>query len=363
MSRVSKRDSPPFCELLSWLKKGDVQSLGRVFPLREWTRHRADGKITGKRLYWDRIKHRKYLSHIDLDEFRVKLKTELVDPLFLKPGIKIKDEDKRRKDNLFSLTEALYYNLRDEEKDLRKTIEDYHQNFREFFPQIKSKPFYWVLTKSDDRIERELRKNLDELGSRIEDIWQLCRRLNDDLLEKTFQNWRVFLNEQDEDFLARRHVEPPDMKRKMAVDEAQKILDYLRSARGKPGRHPKPFNVLVYHLINWCTTWKLDKNRQYVFRSDGQHRLERDWGLILFLLLDVHVNYCPLRELDKFITKNAKKPAPQALRSLKKKLWDIYKNFPPLHGWPMQKEGIPSPETGFRKLIVTDDGNLRIVRL
>jgi len=118
-----------------------------------------------------------------------------------------------------------------------------------------------------------------------------------------------------------------------------------------------------FPIINKCTRWKLDKNRNYVYRRDGQHRLERNWALILYLLLDVHVHQVKFPELEKFIMKNARRPASAALQALKKKLWDIYKNFPPLHGRSIQEEGLPRPETGFRKLIVSDDGRLQIIWL
>ena len=148
----------------------------------------------------------------------------------------------------------------------------------------------------------------------------------------------------------------------MAIELIKRILDWLKISRGKPGRHPKPFNVFVYHLINKCTKYKIDHSRTpvYFFRKDGQRKLERNWKLILFLILDTHLNVHPLPELEEFIFIHKKTPAPEALKILKKKLWNTYKNFPPLEGWPVVRKSF---ETGFRKLIAKDDGRLEIVTL
>jgi len=144
------------------------------------------------------------------------------------------------------------------------------------------------------------------------------------------------------------------------IETSERILNWLKTARGKPGRHPKPFNVLVYHLINKRTKRKVDENRNPVYHKDGQHKLERDWKLILFLILDIHLHRKELPELRKFISENKNKSAHKALRALKEKLWNTYKNFPPLEGWPFPRKAY---ETGFRKLIVADDGRLHIVSL
>jgi hypothetical protein len=367
---ITKRDSPQFSELLFWLKKKDIQELQRFFPLRAWMRRtlvpNVDGmlreKSVEKRFYWEKIKYKKYLSYIDLDVLRAKLKSELIDPLFLKPGLNIKDEDdayRHRKDNLFSLTEILYRDLKDESKDLQKTIADYHRDVQKFLPGIGT-PLRWVFGKTDSQKEHELRRNIEKLSEEIEKISKACRKLNDNILDRAFHDWRVRLDRRDEDFLAKRYVELPEIKRMMAINEVGGILAYLRAARGKPGRHPKPFNVFVYHLINKCTRRKWDKNRRYIFRRDGQHRLERDWNLILFLLLDVHVHQTELPELERFISKNARRPVLEVLQILKKRLWDIYKNFAPHEGWSFPRR---LDETGFRKLVVGDDGRLQIIQL
>jgi hypothetical protein len=345
---ITRRDSPLFSATLLWLKRKDFRQLKTIFPALE-------GDIWRRRLGQGR-----YFRIIKLIPIRNAIFSELADPLFLKSGVNIKDEDKARKDNLFSLTETLYRDLNNENKELQKTVADYHRDLRTFFPQIRSRPLYWVFRKSDSQYELEYNKSIKELTEKIRHTWEACKKLDGAILDRAFQDWRRFLNERDEAFLEKRHVELPEIKRRMAIYETRKILAYLRAARGKPGRHPRPFNVFVYHLINRCTKWKFDKNRRYVMRRDGQHRLERDWDLILFLLLDTHVHRVSLPDLERFISKNARTPATEVLQILKKTLWDTYKNFPPQEGWSFPRR---LDKTGFKKLIVGDDGKLQIVQL
>ena len=146
----------------------------------------------------------------------------------------------------------------------------------------------------------------------------------------------------------------------LAIKITGRFLETLRASRGKPGRHPKPFNVLVYHLINKCTYRRFDENQYYIYHKDGQHKLKKDWKLILFLILDIHCREIKLPEIEKFISRNKNKPAREALKILKEKLLNIYKNFPRLDGWAFERE---IAETGYRKLTVNDDGTLKSIWL
>ena len=83
----------------------------------------------------------------------------------------------------------------------------------------------------------------------------------------------------------------------------------------------------------------------------------------MFLLLDLHVHSRRIPDIACFIASHKKQSAPKAFRLMQTWLLDIRKNFPPIHGWPMNKEGFPEPETGFRKAIITEEGGLRIVQL
>jgi hypothetical protein len=98
----------------------------------------------------------------------------------------------------------------------------------------------------------------------------------------------------------------------------------------------------------------------YILRKDGQHRLETNWRLLIFLLLEIHLHSVHVREVADFIRLYAKRPAETALRALTTDLRDRYKNFPPKQGWSFRRK---ADETGFRKIIVTDDGMLRIITL
>ena len=356
MSMINGRHSPLFSKLVLCLKKKNVQELGKIFPLKSIDT-------------WVRVRHEKFYSTINLFKVKKEIYSNLVDPLFLKPSINIRDEDsphRHRKDNLFCCIEGLIRELRKANKkgahdEFEIILQQFEANFKKIAPGALC-PFVWILKPSTDETPPKLRQRLDELIERQDGIDKARDSLIEGSLDEYLgKNWTRLQKEKEtvEFELYRKKRDVPDQRITLMLDMAEGFLRWLKWGRGKPGRHPKPFNVFVYHLINRCTTWKLDKNRRDVMRHDGQHRLERDWDLILFLLLDVHTHRARLPELDRFISQNGKKMAHEALRILKKRLWDIYKNFPPKDGWSHERKIL---ETGFRKLIVSD-GKLKIVRL
>ena len=68
---------------------------------------------------------------------------------------------------------------------------------------------------------------------------------------------------------------------------------------------------------------KIDRKRceagleSYVFRKNGQHRLETDWQLVIFLLLEIYIHNVRIHELDDFIKVFAKRSIAVAMRALK----------------------------------------------
>jgi hypothetical protein len=207
-----------------------------------------------------------------------------------------------------------------------------------------------------------IKKEWERLDQEKAQIERCYDSLSEEIIALTISDWKKIdqkaEREENKYLRAKRALHKGGIE--FMIGWLKRFIEWLKPARGCRGVHPKPFNVFIYHLINRCTTWKRDKNRVDIFRRDGQHRLERDWDLILFLLLDIHVHQAKLPGLDKFIAKNARRPAAEALRILKKRLWDIYKNFPAKDGWPFERQ---ITEIGFRKLIVDNNGKLRIIRL
>jgi hypothetical protein len=314
---------------------------------------------------------------VNLAKKKDEIYSELINPLFLKTGINVRDEDnprKHRKNNLFCLYEDFLRELRQIEKKgdsdkFKSALRKFHADYKKILPSVIA-PFSWMLDmqRQTDQTLLKLRQEFDELVQKQEGIDKKRAGIIEDIFEKSLtQDWRRIESDKENvetkiDLLKKERFEL-GQKLELAIRLSERSLNWLKEARGRPGRHPKPFNVLVYHLINKCTFWKLDENRKFIYREDGQHKFERDWRLILLLILYFYIRLekkVELPELKKFISKYGKKSAQEALKILKERLLNIYKNFPPKDGWPFPRK---ISETGFRKLIITDDGKFDIIKL
>jgi hypothetical protein len=362
-----KHDSPhTFSQLLFQLKKRDFFKYQYIFPTESWK---------------------------NLAEIISRIHSELVDPLFLKKAVNIKDEDsclKHRKNNLFCCLQYFIRELsskRNDHEGFNSILKEFQTTYQNIVlaanKNAKVDPFFsriWGFDVNEPGIMMsQLNKECDQiketealLKAEINSAKESDKEFYG-FMEEKWTEWNKCLEKRGEieDKIERLKM---DRKRKMGrkivfIDEVLKSL--VESARGKPGRHPKPFNVLTYHLINECTRWKIDPRKRrrgknpYAYRKDGKHRgehkFERDWRLVIYLLLDIHLFSAELPEIQRFIDKHGKKPADKALKTLKNILWNSYKNFPPKDGWSFPRKAIA--ETGFRKLIVNNDGRLQIVRL
>jgi hypothetical protein len=346
---------------------------------------------------WVRTSHKK-----SLPKLRTEIHAELVDPLFIKAGVNIKDEDdiqKHRKDNLvccyaYFLRELKRIKKKESQKELFPILKEFHSCYKKIISAANKKghvdlPFSWMfdclrsnvpLLKLSERItqkekekvdiEKSLENCLDKFfidEERRDELWRTLSEVSEEIdqikLEKIAREFEV------------------DRNIDLGVRGIQAQLTWIKMARGKRGRQLDPFNVLVYHLIKKCTWWKYDGDRKPVYhkgfyklekgeneqvrlvrsnRGERLHRLEKNWNLILFLILDIHLHMKELPKIKKFIFQHKNKAADEALRNLKQKLLDIYKNFPPPDGYPFEYR---IEETGFKKLIVTDDGRLKIISL
>jgi hypothetical protein len=313
---------------------------------------------------------------------------ELVDPLFMKAGVNIKDEDdipKHRKDNLVCCYEYFLRKLKriENPNKLYSVLEEFRSCYEKIVSAANKQapvkfPYSWMLDspKSDTPLVLLDRQIEQKKGEKARFEKSLENFVDEDKETADAKRWSEVSEEID-------GMRVEKYKRELAAERninlAAKQINYglmwIRTARGKAGRHPDPFNVLTYRVINKCTYWKLDKDREYVWQKDKYkiekdkngrskriypHKLKRDWDLILFLILDIHFHVKGLPEIQRFISKYKNRPAREALRDLKNIFWDNYKHFPPLDGWSFPQRLY---ETSFRKLIVKDDGSLKIVSL
>jgi hypothetical protein len=372
-------DSPLLSTLVSWVEKKDTEHLRDFFPLGAYS--------TWERVRGGKFKEAPYIIQVvfaadgprvvsrksNLDERRGAIQAILAD-LYLHPGLNVRFEPdcrRHRKDNAYSCVE--YHQKRLKKipvSELKNALREFQSDFGAAAPGCPF-PFSWILND-----ENPVAKEMDELNKRILQIETeelrlassvaSVKELDGLIAEEDMLEWkRRDLKWADD--LARAVGE---RKRHYVLDVCTRLLWMMKWARGKPGRHPKEFNVFVYHVIKECTSWKFDWKRRaaglsdpYKYRRDDQHRLETEWKLVLFLMLDTHVHQHKLPELARFISIHRKEPAATALRKMQAWLLNIRKNFPPMHGWTMNKGGVPRPKTGFRKLTVGADGSLKGVSL
>jgi hypothetical protein len=360
-------DSPLFVDALSWIKKKHMTRLRPFFALDPYLAYivNIDFSTPGPA---PRVISRKST----LDKHREEIRTELVEPLFDRPGLKVQYEAncwQHRKDNAYCCVE--FHRKRIEKvpaRDLKAALEEFRSDWKKAL-RGACFPFDWIIDRRDPvakeqaelderlaRFRKEIQRRKDEAVSN--------RELNPIVEEwDAMEGWAEIQNK-DLAWAHRLSEAGNEIKRQYILDMCKvPLLLMMEWARGKPGRHPKEFNVLVYHIIKKCTHWKFDKYHKYIMRKDGQHRLMTDWKFAMFLLLDAHVHVHEFPELTQFISRNRRTPATRALANMQIWLLNIRKNFPPLHGWPMNREGVPLPETGFRKLIVKPDGGLKGIHL
>ena len=103
MDRITMKiqsNSPPFSRLIFWIKRKNLEKLQKYFPLKDENT-------------WIRVKHKKYYSKIDLSKMRGEIYSGLIDPLFIKKGINIRDESNsasHREDKLYCCFEVALRN-------------------------------------------------------------------------------------------------------------------------------------------------------------------------------------------------------------------------------------------------------------
>ena len=356
-----KNDSPLFISALDRFEKGDLSAIDSSFR-----------RVDKKNLIQERHGRREY---IPLNEFREKIHNALVVPLFIKPGINVRAPGPggvNKKNNLYVITSNFHrdlINLRDDASDgsLHSVVSRFRREVREIVPGINP-PFGFALEAENPETSSELKREMDDLNSRIENLRNQVIADFGKTVELHFRDLQSRFQERDRVAGRQRRAAADDVKMGLLIEQMKGMLAYLKFARGKPGRHPKPYNVFVYHLINEFAKWKFDWKKRlagqkdcYLYRHDGQHKFEYNWPLILAMLFDVHFRSGKIPELSRFINRFRKRPSAVALQALKQDLWDRYKNFPPKQGWPGLSRG--REETGFKKLIVDDAGALFVVSL
>ncbi|MBD3203710.1 hypothetical protein GF327_05405 [Candidatus Woesearchaeota archaeon] len=324
--------------------------------------------VTSEKLIWIRLKHGKFWSYLDIDKKREEIKTELIEPLFERDReINIKFEsaiERHKKDNLFCCMENARKKLDKIYKDgifekFIPTIEELKSNCDQIAPEAFN-PFKLFLDPGKENLKnpqwhkikyKELKEERNKIADKLADLYddheQIKRQkrtsnANDNKIANIEKNIKILKEKYSQ---LSDQIDEQDINCYLSdithsdIDEAAKVklalklveinLNTLKFTRMKPGRSPKRFNVFVYHLINKFTKWKRDENRKYLFHSNGKHKLERDWDLIVFLLIDSYIQFPRyFAEMNAFFEKNKNKPAKDAIKVLKVKLRDIYRNFP-----------------------------------
>lgn len=367
--------------MVNWVEKKDVRRLRVFFPLgtyRTWEREHLGGKLKDipytTRINFTDDGPRVIYRRSRLDELRDTVRKDLVEPLFMMPSLALRSESnpgRHRKSNAYCCMEFYRRQLaKARPSDLESILRAFREDFGSALPDARF-PFSWMIDHRDPAAKEsdELEKHRADFNRRVNQELQGSAVSLDELAERNEAAQSAFQRRAKDLVWVSDMALSRGLKRTYALHYCEWLLAVLRFSRGKPGRHPKEFNVLVYHIIKKCTHFKLSRKRQaagldaYIMRTDGQHRLETDWRLVIFLLLDLHLHAYGIPEVARFVASHRREPAPAAFKKMQAWLLNIRKNFSPFHGWPMNKEGYPEPETGFRKVAVTAEGGLRSIRL
>ncbi|MBE3109986.1 MAG: hypothetical protein IMZ46_05640, partial [Acidobacteria bacterium] len=124
----------------------------------------------------------------------------------------------------------------------------------------------WLIDGRDPLAEElgELEKKQADLNA----AWQQFAKDNipavwDDEMEDTEdESWALKQQKKDAEWARGQWVASSAGKQRYAIYFCDQLLWRLKFARGKRGRQPKPFNVLVYHLIKMSTRpkWAQDQS-------------------------------------------------------------------------------------------------------
>jgi len=95
------------------------------------------------------------------------------------------------------------------------------------------------------------------------------------------------------------------------INYAETWAKRLRS-RPKRGRPPKPFNALLFHVVNAFTQRCFTAKREYIMK-DGKFRVRKNWQLVIASLLWLHVLY-DIPEMRAFIKTHDNEEARAALK-------------------------------------------------
>jgi len=106
----------------------------------------------------------------------------------------------------------------------------------------------------------------------------------------------------------------------LTILEIDKLINYAETwakrllNRPKTGRPPKPFNALLFHVVNEFTQRVFTRRREYIIK-DGKFRVRKNWQLVCAALLWLHVLY-DIPKLRAFIRAHENEEACAALQKL-----------------------------------------------
>jgi hypothetical protein len=109
-----------------------------------------------------------------------------------------------------------------------------------------------------------------------------------------------------------------EFKFPLTIAEVEKLINFAETwgkrFRNKPkvGRPPKPFNVLLFYVVNALTKRCLTPKREYIIK-DGKFRVRKNWQLVCAAILWLYVLY-DIPEVGSFIKSHKDEEAGAALK-------------------------------------------------
>jgi len=106
----------------------------------------------------------------------------------------------------------------------------------------------------------------------------------------------------------------------LTIQEIDKLINFAETwanrlkNRPKTGRPPRPFNALLFHVVNAFTQRCFTAKREYIMK-DGKFRVRKNWQLVIASLLWLHVLY-DIPEIRAFIKTHENEEARAALKKL-----------------------------------------------
>lgn len=117
----------------------------------------------------------------------------------------------------------------------------------------------------------------------------------------------------------------------MRIEKINELINYSKTwldrTKGGPkfGRPPKPFNMLIFHVVNQFTKRSFDAKKNPIMKN-GKYRVRKNWHLICLALLMLN-EYSWIPEIKAFIETHSTEEVSAALKKLTAVVKNKYQNF------------------------------------